>query len=155
MNSTIDQRLAELGITLPEAVAPAANYVPAVITGNLLFVSGQIAARPDGTVITGHLGDGLSVEEGQEAARACAINVLSQARAVLAGDLERISRIVRITGFVASTPDFSEQHLVVNGASDMLVDLLGEAGRHTRAAFGVTALPLGSAVEVDAIMEIR
>ncbi len=155
MTSTIDKRLAELGITLSQAAAPAANYVPTAITGNLLFVSGQIAIKSDGTVITGHLGDGLSVEEGQEAARLCAINILSQVRLALDGDLDRIERIVRITGFVSSTPDFSEHHLVINGASDLLVAAAGEAGRHTRAAFGVAALPFGSAVEVDATIQIR
>lgn len=153
MASPITSRLAELGITLPDAPMPVANYVPFLIDGNHLFVSGQVSKAADGSLITGTLGAGLSVEDGQKAARVCAINILAQAKAALQ-DLGRISRVLRITGFVASAPGFFDQPKVVNGASDLLVDVLGDAGRHTRSAVGVAALPLGVAVEIDAIFSI-
>lgn len=149
----IESRLAGMGVSLPTAAAPAANYLPFVLENGLLFISGQISASADG-VVRGKLGDGFTVEQGREAARLCAISVLAQAKSALGGDLERIRRFVRITGFVASAPDFTEQHLVINGASDFLVEALDERGRHSRAAVGMIALPLGAAVEVDAIIAV-
>lgn len=153
MTSAIETRLAELGLTLPAAPNPVANYVPYAVTGNLLFISGQISKAADGTIMTGTLGSGLSVEEGQSAARLCALSILAQAKAAL-GDLDRIRQVVRLTGFVAAAADFTDHPKVVNGASDLLVEVLGPAGKHTRAAVGVASLPMGSAVEVDAILAI-
>jgi len=154
MAQTVEARLAELGITLPEAPNPVANYVPTSIVGNLLFISGQISKAADGSIVKGHLGAGLTAAEGQAAARLCALSILAQARAAL-GSLDRIKQVVRLTGFVASTPEFTEHPQVVNGASDVMVEVLGEKGRHTRAAVGVASLPLGCAVEVDAILLIE
>lgn len=149
----IDARLAELGLTLPDAPAPAANYVPFVQSGSLVFVSGQVSAGPDG-LICGKLGDDIDVEAGAAAARACALSLLAQVRAACGGDLSRLKRVVKLTGFVNSTPDFTDQPKVVNGASDLLVELLGEAGRHSRSAVSAAALPLGVAVEIEGIFEI-
>ncbi len=154
MSTTITDRLKALGLTLPAAPAPVANYVPYLIAGDLLFVSGQVSKAPDGSMLTGRLGDGMSVEDGQKAARYCALNILAQANAAL-GDLERIAQVMRLTGYVASTPHSGDQPAVVNGASDLMVAVLGDAGRHTRAAVGVAALPGGCAVEVDAIIRIK
>jgi enamine deaminase RidA (YjgF/YER057c/UK114 family) len=151
--SIIEQKLAELGVTLPMAAAPAANYVPYVQTGNLLFISGQLPLENGKLALTGQLGTNIPVSEGQNAARICAINILAQAKAAL-GDLGKIRRIVRITCMVSSTPDFYEHHLVANGASNFLADVLGEAGKHARVAYGVAALPLNAAVEIDVILEI-
>jgi len=145
---SIETRLAELGITLPAAPAPAANYVPFVISGNLLFVSGQISARK------GRLGDDLAVEAGAEAARTCGLALLAQARAAL-GSLDRVKRVVKLGGFVNSTPEFTDQPEVVNGCSDLMVEVFGERGRHARAAVSAPALPRGVAVEVEAIFEIE
>jgi len=153
MAGKIDARLAELGITLAEPMAPAANYVPFVQSGNLVFVSGQVSVGPDGP-IKGHLGGGVSVEEGQAAARICALNLIAQARVACGGDLDRVTRVVKLSGFVASTPDFADQPKVVNGASDLFAEVFGEAGQHARAAVGVAALPLGVAVEIEAIFEV-
>ncbi len=152
---SIDDTLARMGVTLPDAPAPApaANYVPAVRAGDLLFVSGQISAGPDGP-IRGRLGDGMSVEDGAAAARACAISLLAQARAALDGDLGRLERVVKLTGFVNCTPDFTDQPRVINGASDFLVEVMGEAGRHSRSAVGAV-LPFGVAVEVEGIFVVR
>jgi enamine deaminase RidA (YjgF/YER057c/UK114 family) len=153
MTGTIEARLAELGLTLPSAPNPVANYVPYAVTGNLLFISGQISKAADGTIVTGLLGRDVAVEAGQSAARLCALNILAQAKAAL-GDLDRIAQVVRLTGFVAATADFADHPKVVNGASDLMVEVLGDKGRHTRAAVGVAGLPMGSAVEVDAIIAI-
>lgn len=153
MAGKIDARLAELGLTLPDAPAPAANYVPYVVTGHLVMVSGQISLGPDGLIL-GRLGDGMSIEEGAAAARVCGMNLLAQAKAACGGDLDRISRVVRLGGFVNSTPDFADHPKVINGASDLMAEVFGEAGAHARAAVGVAALPLGVAVEVDGIFEI-
>ncbi|MBB5701805.1 enamine deaminase RidA (YjgF/YER057c/UK114 family) [Ochrobactrum daejeonense] len=153
MTDTIDSRLKNLGISLPVAAAPAANYVPFAQTGPLLLTSGQLPLEDGKLVHTGRVGDKLAVAEGQVAARACAVNILAQARAAL-GDLNRIKRIVKITVFVSSTPDFVEQHLVANGASDLLVAVLGDAGKHARSAVGVASLPLNAPVEVEAIIEV-
>ncbi len=154
MDETVEARLARLGVELPVAAAPAANYVPFVRDGAVLYISGQLPMSGHDVEYRGRLGESVSVEDGRRAARLCAINVLAQVKAALEGDLERIRRIVRITGFVASAPHFYEQHLVVNGASDFLVEALGERGRHARAAVGVAALPRNAAVEVDAIVAL-
>lgn len=154
MTDTPEKRLAALGLKLPEAPVPLANYVPALLSGDLLFVSGQIARRADGTVFAGQLGGGLSVADGQEAARACALAILAQAHQAL-GSLGRIEQAVRLTGFVSSAPQFYDQPQVINGASDLMVAVLGDKGRHTRAAVGVAALPAGAAVEIDAILKVQ
>ncbi len=153
MTGKVEQRLQELGIALPPAPAPVANYVPTVEVGGLLFVSGQISRKADGSVVTGKLGDTLDIAQGRDAARICALSILAQAKAAL-GSLDRIERIVKLTGFVNSTPAFVNHPQVVNGASDVLVEVLGDKGRHTRSAVGVAALPMDSAVEVEAIIAI-
>jgi len=153
MAGKIDARLAELGIELPPGLAPAANYVPYVISGNHLFLSGQISSD-GGEVMTGKLGAGMEIEAGQVAARQCALNLLAQAKAALGGDLDRIVRIVRLGGFVNAAPDFVNHPEVINGASDLMVEIFGEAGRHSRAAVGCASLPRGCAVEIDAVIEI-
>lgn len=154
MSDQIAARLSEMGITLPEAAAPAANYVPYVISGNLLYISGQLPLEGGKLAVSGHLGKTVDVAAGQRAAELCAINILAQAKAALGGDLGRIRRVVKLNGFVASAPEFVEQHLVINGASNLIAGVLGEAGKHARAAVGMAALPLNAAVEIDAIMEI-
>lgn len=155
MTGKIDARLNELGIALPESIPPAANYVPWVRTGNLLFIAGQVPVRDGKDIHTGKLGANISMEQGQECARLCAINILSHVRNALDGDLDRVVRCVRLTGFVNSTADFGQQPLVINGASDVMVAIFGEAGRHSRAAVGNAALPRNVPVEVDAIFEVR
>jgi enamine deaminase RidA (YjgF/YER057c/UK114 family) len=152
MAGKIDSQLQTLGITLPAAAAPAANYVPFVMTGNLLIISGQLPMEAGKLAVTGRLGGGVSLEQGQQAARLCAINIIAQAKAALS-DLDRVTRIVRLGGFVACTDDFTDQPQVINGASNLMVEVFGDAGRHARAAVGVNVLPLGAAVEVDAIIE--
>jgi enamine deaminase RidA (YjgF/YER057c/UK114 family) len=154
MSDAIEARLTELGITLPVAAAPAANYVPYVISGNLLYLSGQLPIENGKIAVTGHLGRNVDVAGGQRAAELCAINILAQAKAALGGDLGRIVRVIKLNGFVASLPDFTEQHLVINGASNLIASVLGEAGKHARAAVGMAALPLNAAVEIDAVLEI-
>jgi len=150
---TISSRLAERGITLPNAPAPAANYVPFVLDGHTLYVSGQISQGPDG-LIKGRLGDTMSVEDGAAAAQRCAISLLAQVSAACGGDLTRLKRVIKLTGFVNSTADFVDQPKVINGASDFLVDILGDAGRHARSAVSAASLPLGVAVEIEGIFEI-
>ncbi|WP_431297991.1 RidA family protein [Tabrizicola sp. BL-A-41-H6] len=150
----IDLRLAELGVTLPDAPAPAANYVPFVITGNLVHISGQISQN-EGGLIKGRLGDDLAVEQGADAARRCAISLLAQLKKACGGDFSRVSKAVKLVGFVNSTPEFTDQPKVINGASDFLVAVLGEAGRHARSAVSAASLPLGVAVEIEAIFELR
>ncbi|OAV49945.1 hypothetical protein A6U98_14985 [Rhizobium sp. WYCCWR10014] len=154
MSDEIAARLIEMGITLPEAAAPAANYVPYVISGNLLYISGQLPLEGGKVTVSGHLGKTVDVAMGQRGAELCAINILAQAKAALGGDLGRIRRVIKLNGFIASAPDFVEQHLVINGASNLIAGVLGEAGKHARAAVGMAALPLNAAVEIDAIMEI-
>jgi len=154
MSAEIDAKLASLGIALPAAAAPAANYVPYVQSGNMLYISGQLPMEDGKLGVTGHLGKDVDVAGGQRAAELCAINILAQAKAALGGDLGRIKRIVKLNGFVASVPEFVEQHLVINGASNLLANVLGDAGKHARAAVGMAALPMNAAVEIDAIMEI-
>ncbi|WP_341988850.1 RidA family protein [Azorhizobium sp. AG788] len=153
MSQTIEQKLAELGITLPTPVAPLANYVPAVRTGNLLFISGQVSIDGAGKLSTGKLGAGIDIEAGRAAARLCAINLLAQTKAAL-GDLEKIVRVVKLVGFVNSAPDFVDQPKVMNGCSDLFVEVLGDKGRHARSAVGIAALPFDAAVEVEAIFEV-
>jgi enamine deaminase RidA (YjgF/YER057c/UK114 family) len=153
MSHEIDTRLAAQGITLPVPASPAANYVAFVIEGGLLTISGQLPMENGAIAVKGRLGAGVSLEDGQRAARLCAINILAQAQAAL-GDLGRIRRCVRLGGFVASMPDFTDQHRVINGASDLIAGILGEAGRHARAAVGVASLPLDAAVEVEALFAI-
>ncbi len=149
---SFDARIAQLGITLPDAPAPAANYVPYVQSGKLLFVSGQISAGPEG-LIRGRLGEDMDAAAGAAAARACGLALIAQARAAL-GTLDRITRVVKLTGFVSSTPDFTDQPEVVNGCSDLMVEVFGESGRHARAAVSAPALPRGVAVEIEAIFEV-
>jgi enamine deaminase RidA (YjgF/YER057c/UK114 family) len=155
MMAEIDARLEKLGIVLPVAAAPAANYVPYAQTGNLLYISGQLPMENGKLAQTGQLGAGVSVSEGQRAAELCAINILAQAKAALGGDLTRIVRIVRLNCMVSSTPDFYEQHLVANGASNLLAEILGDAGKHSRVAVGTVALPLNASVEIDVIVEVE
>jgi len=154
MAGQIETRLAELGITLPEAPVPAANYVPTVRTGNLLYISGQVSKDADGLIV-GKLGDGFSIEDAQAAARVSGLNVIAQAKAACDGDLDRVTRIVKLLGFVNSTPDFEQHPQVVNGASDLMVEVFGEKGRHARSAVGTSSLPFGIAVEVEAVFEVE
>lgn len=151
--SSIETRLAELGVTLPDAPAPAANYVPFVVTGNLVHISGQISQDANG-LIKGKLGADLDVEQGAAAAKRCAISLLAQLRAACGGDLGRVKRAVKLVGFVNSTADFVDQPKVINGASDFMVAALGDAGRHARSAVSAASLPFGVAVEIEAIFEI-
>jgi enamine deaminase RidA (YjgF/YER057c/UK114 family) len=153
MGETIEKRLSEMGVTLPAAAAPAANYVPFVRSGNLLFPSGQLPMKDGKLAVTGLLGRDLDVAAGKEAAKLCAINILAQAKAAL-GDLEKIRRLVKINIYVASSADFTEQHLVGNGASDFFAEVLGERGKHARVAVGMAALPLNAAVEIESILEV-
>ncbi len=155
MAGKIDARLKQLGITLPDAPAPAANYVPAVRSGNLLFVSGQLPMEGGKAQFVGKLGREFQTADGQKAARLCALNIVAQLRAALGGDLDRVKRVVRVAGFVNAVPDFVEQPQVVNGASDVLGEIFGEAGKHARAAVGVSSLPRGVAVEVEAVAEVE
>lgn len=150
---SIDQRLQELGIILPAAAAPVASYVPVVVQGDLAYVSGQISFV-EGELVKGRLGDDVSLEEGMAAARGCGLMILAQLKAAL-GSLDRVERVVKLGGFVNSTPDFTDQPKVINGASDLMLEVFGEAGKHARAAVGVPALPLGVAVEVDAVVAIK
>lgn len=154
MAGTIDARLSELAIELPAANPPAGNYVPVVRTGNLLFVSGQIPIVDGKPGFIGHLGAEFNVEEGAAAARICALSVIAQAKAALDGNLDRITGVVKLTGFVAATPDFQSHPTVINGASDLMVEIFGDTGVHARAAVGMTSLPAGVAVEVEAIFQV-
>jgi enamine deaminase RidA (YjgF/YER057c/UK114 family) len=152
--SQFEKKLAEMGVTLPEAPAPAANYVPFVQVGDMLYVSGQVAKDGD-TLMTGKLGADMDVAGGAAAARACAIALLAQVKAACGGDLDRLVRVVRLTGFVNSTADFTQQPAVINGASDFLGEALGDAGKHARAAVSAASLPFGVAVEIDGIFQIK
>jgi len=155
--NTIDRRLQELGLTLPEPVAPVANYVPYVVTGNQVFISGQVSITADGEFITGRLGEALTVERGQQAARACALNLIAQMKTACGGDLSKVKRVVKLGGFVCT--NFAHTALdipkIINGCSDMMVDVFGEAGKHARFAVGASALPLDVAVEIDCVIEIE
>ena len=150
----VDVRLSELGLELPQPSKPGANYVPFVRSGSLVFLTGQLSQWNGERRFVGKLGREFNVAEGQQAARLCALNLLAHLRVALAGDLDRIVRTVRLAGYVNSTPDFVEQSQVMNGASDLFVDVLGEAGRHTRMAVGVSALPYDVAVEVEGTFEV-
>ncbi|MCP9480702.1 RidA family protein [Shimia sp. CNT1-13L.2] len=152
--SAFEAKLAELGVTLSEAPAPAANYVPFVQVGDLVHVSGQISMDADG-MIKGKLGDDMDVEAGAAAARTCAISLLSQVKAACGGDLDRLVRVVKLVGFVNSTADFGDQPKVINGASDFMVEALGDAGRHARSAVSAASLPFGVAVEIEGIFQIK
>jgi enamine deaminase RidA (YjgF/YER057c/UK114 family) len=154
MNGKVEARLQSLGIVLPAAPNPVANYVPSCLAGNLLFISGQISRAADGTVTKGRLGTDLTVDEGRAAARLSALNVLAQVKAAV-GALDRIVQLIRLTGFVNAAPEFADHPQVLNGASDLMVEVLGDKGRHTRVAVGVSSLPMGCAVEVDAILLIE
>jgi enamine deaminase RidA (YjgF/YER057c/UK114 family) len=152
---TIASRLEELGITLPTPAKPVANYVAYTVSGNLVFISGQVPYGPNGIEYQGKVGADLTTEDGVAAARLCAINILAQLRAALDGDLERVVRCLKLGGFVNTVPDFADHPAVVNGASDLMVEVLGDRGRHARFAVGAGSLPLNVAVEVDAIFEVR
>jgi enamine deaminase RidA (YjgF/YER057c/UK114 family) len=154
MGGQIEQRLAELGVSLPDAPAPAANYVPHVTVGDVVYVSGQV---PDGRwrFIIGKLGADMDVADGAAAAKACAISLLAQVKAACGGDLDRLVRVVKLTGFVNSTGDFGDQPKVINGASDFLVEALGDAGRHSRSAVSAASLPFGVAVEIEGVFQVR
>lgn len=154
MAGTVDKRLKDLGITLPTAAAPIANYVPAVRSGNLLFISGQLPLKDGKVAFEGQVGNLLSLEQGIEAARLCALNIIAQASTALGGDLDKVKRVVKLTGFVACLPTFTQHPQVINGASDVMVQVFGDAGRHARAAVGAPSLPRGAAVEVEAVFEV-
>lgn len=152
---SIQGRLDQMGVTLPSAPAPAANYVPYVRVDDTLYVSGQISIDESGELITGKLGDDMDVEAGAAAAKRCAMALLAQVRAACGGDLDNLARVVKLTGFVNSTADFAQQPQVINGASDFLVEALGDAGRHSRSAVSAASLPLGVAVEIEGIFQLR
>ncbi len=151
---TSEAKLEELGIVLPHAAAPVANYVPGVVHGGMLYISGQIPFDPEGVPIRGRVGETLTTKEGAAAAARCGVGLIAQIKAAL-GSLDRVQRIVKLGVFVASTPDYTDHPKVANGASDLMVAVFGEAGRHARSAVGVAALPLGVAVEVDAIIAVH
>lgn len=153
MTDAIEQKLAEIGVELPQPAAPVASYVAAVEAGGMLFISGQLPFV-DGKVVTGRLGENVSLKAGEAAARACGIMLIAQMKAAL-GSLDRVERIVKLGAFIASTPEFTSQPKVANGASDLMVQVFGPAGQHARSAVGVPVLPLGAAVEIDAIVAIR
>jgi enamine deaminase RidA (YjgF/YER057c/UK114 family) len=154
MAGRIDARLAELNIELPKAAVPLAAYVPAVRTGNQLFISGQVPMWNGELRHVGKLGDGYSIEEGRAAARVCALNIIAQAKLALDGDLDRIVRVVKLVGFVNSTGDFNDQPKVINGASELFGEIFGDAGKHARSAVSAASLPFGVAVEIEAILEV-
>ena len=152
-DAEVDAKLAALGLSLPTPAAPVAAYVPVVVAGGLAHVSGQVSMK-DGALIKGRLGEDVSLEDGTAAAQACGLMILAQLKAAL-GSLERVERIVKLGGFVNSSADFTDQPKVINGASELMVAVFGEAGKHARSAVGVPALPLGVAVEIDAIVAVR
>lgn len=152
--STIDARLAELGLTLPQAAAPAANYVPYVQSGNLVFVSGQITLKDGALQYVGRVGQDFTTEQAYEAAKLCGLNLIAQVKAACGGDLDRVKRVVRLGGFVNCTSEFTDQPKVINGASDLMAQVFGDKGKHARAAVGVNTLPLGVAVEIEGVFEV-
>ena len=154
MSGKIDAKLAELGITLPSPAAPIANYVPYVVAGDLVVVSGQLPLLDGKVAYTGKLGVSVSIEQGQAAARQCFINVLLHLRAACGGNLDRVRRVVRLGGFIACPPDFTQHATVMNGASDLAVAVFGDAGRHARSTIGVPCLPIDAAVEVEGLFQI-
>ncbi|EKV26992.1 Endoribonuclease L-PSP [Caenispirillum salinarum AK4] len=155
MSGTIEARLTEKGITLPNAAAPAGNYVPYVVSGTLVFISGQLPLVDGRPEFNGRLGESVSLEDGQRAARLCGLNLIAQLKAACGGDLDRVTRVVRLGGFVNSAADFTDQPKVINGASDLMVEVFGEAGKHARAAVGAPTLPLGVSVEIEGTFEIK
>ena len=150
----VGARLSELGLQLPDPVTPVAAYVPALVAPPHVYISGQLPFVDGKVAVQGHVGGSVSLEDGVEAARLCAVNVLAALNAALDGDLDRVQRTLKVEGFVAAGPDFTDHPKVVNGASDLLAEVLGEAGKHTRCALGMVSLPLGAAVEVSALFEI-
>ena len=154
MAGTIDSRLSELGIDLPQASAPAANYVPYVVSGNNVYISGQVTVSDGELKFIGKLGDDYGVDDGYQAARLCGLNIIAQLKAACGGDLDRVTRCLKLGGFVNSTPDFGDQPKVINGASDLMVEVFQDKGKHARFAVSAASLPFGIAVEVDAIFEI-
>ena len=155
MTAGLYTKLGEMGLSLPDAPAPAANYVPFVISGNQVIVSGQISIDDEGQMIIGKLGRTMDVTAGAHAASRCALSLLAQVKAACDGDMARLQRVVKLTGFVNSTPEFTDQPAVINGASNLMVELLGDAGRHARSAVSAASLPFGVAVEIEGIFEIR
>ena len=153
MTGIYEKKLAKEGITLPDAPAPAANYVPYVRAGNILYVSGQISQNSSGLIL-GKLGENMTTDQGAEAAKYCAINLLAQVKSACEGNLDKLVRVIKLTGFVNSKPDFTQQPQVINGASDLMGNVLGEAGKHARVAVSANSLPLGVAVEIDGIFQI-
>ena len=153
MTGIYEKKLAEEGITLPDAPAPAANYVPYVLVGDVLYVSGQISQNASGLIL-GKLGESMTTDQGADAAKFCAINLLAQVKSACAGDLDKLVRVIKLTGFVNSMPDFTQQPQVINGASDLIGNVFGEAGKHARVAVSANSLPLGVAVEIDGIFQI-
>lgn len=153
MPGLTEQKLEDLGLTLPKSPAPSANYVPFVITGSMVFISGQISLE-NGVLIKGKVGNDLNLQSAKHAARSCALNLISHLKNACAGDLDRVVQVVKLGGFVNSTPDFTEAPQVINGASDLFVEIFGEIGRHARFAVSVASLPSGAAVEIDGIFEI-
>ncbi len=154
MPGVVEARLAELGIVLPDAPAPAANYVPFMQAGDLVFVSGQVSMAAGGGVLTGKVGAEVGAEDAKAAARACALALIAQLRVAAGGDLDRVAQVVKLTGFVNAAPGFAEHPAVINGASDLMVDVFGDAGRHARAAVGVASLPMDAQVEVEGIFRL-
>lgn len=154
MSGKIEARLNELGIELPQTTTPIANYVPFTVSGNIVVVSGQVSVHSGKAEFVGKLGAGISIPDGQQAARLCALNILAHLKTAAGGDLDRVKRVLRLGGFVNCTPEFTDMPQVVNGASDLMVQVFGDAGKHARAAVGVASLPLGVAVEVEAMFEI-
>ncbi|MFT6556608.1 MULTISPECIES: RidA family protein [Sneathiella] len=155
MSGKIDAQLEKLGLVIPEAAAPAANYIPYTVSGNLVFVSGQVPFVDGAITFQGKVGKEFTVEEGAECARVCALNILAQVKAACGGDLDRVTRCVKLGGFVNCVDGFAQQPTVINGASDLMVEVFGDAGRHARFAVGTNALPLNVAVEIDAVFEIK
>ena len=154
MAGTVEQRLTEMGVALPNPAAPAANYIPFITTGNMIFVSGQITILNGELHYLGKVGDTLNVDDGYKAARICAINLIAQVKEACFGDLDRVTQVVKLGGFVNCTPDFTDQPKVINGASDLISEAFGDSGKHARFAVGASSLPLGVAVEVDGVFEI-
>lgn len=155
MTTGLYSKLGELGLSLPDAPAPAANYVPYVVSGNQVIVSGQVSMDDEGQLIVGKLGETMEVAEGAQAASRCALSLLAQVKAACGGDLARLKRVVKLTGFVNSTPHFTDQPAVINGASNLMVELLGDTGRHARSAVSAASLPFGVAVEIEGVFEIE
>jgi enamine deaminase RidA (YjgF/YER057c/UK114 family) len=153
--SKAEEKLAALGLELPVAAAPVANYVGHTVSGKTVFISGQLPFKDGKLLVTGRLGDGVSIEDGYAAGRQCGLNILAHLKVACGGDLDRVARVLRLGGFVNSTPGFTDAPKCVNGASDLMVAVFGDAGRHARAAVGVASLPAGAAVEVDAIVELK